>query len=140
MTPLLVDTGAIVAAMDRSSSHHAIAVDALTSPSNDLVTCEPVLAEAGFVLRRGGLGGAVHDLLAGVAQGFYRMPLRLEDRATAVSALMRKYEDRPMSLADACLVDLATELRTGRIATLDSDFRFYRWGRNRSFDLVLDER
>ncbi|MGL4513940.1 MAG: type II toxin-antitoxin system VapC family toxin [Lacipirellulaceae bacterium] len=140
MTLLLVDTGAIVAAMDRSSPRHAVAADALTSLSNDLVTCEPVLTEASFLLQRAGLGAAVYDLLEGVAQGFYRAPLRLADRANAVSTLMRKYDDRPMSLADACLVDLASELRTGRIATLDSDFGFYRWGKNRAFDLVLDPR
>ena len=38
----------------------------------------------------------------------------------------------------ACLVDLATQLKTGRIVTLGSDFRVYRWGRNRPFDLLLD--
>jgi predicted nucleic acid-binding protein len=42
-----------------------------------------------------------------------------------------------MDLADACLVDLATHLRTGRILTFDSDFRIYRWGRNRLFEILL---
>jgi predicted nucleic acid-binding protein len=43
-----------------------------------------------------------------------------------------------MDLADACLVDLATEMGTGRILTLDSDFKIYRWGRNRPFELLLE--
>ncbi len=43
-----------------------------------------------------------------------------------------------MDFADACLVDMANQLHTGLIATLDSDFRVYRWGRNRSFDLLID--
>jgi hypothetical protein len=32
---------------------------------------------------------------------------------------------------------MAGELSAGRILTLDSDFRFYRWGRNRPFELLL---
>jgi predicted nucleic acid-binding protein len=43
-----------------------------------------------------------------------------------------------MSLADACLVQLADSLGTGRILTLDSDFNVYRWRRSRRFELLLD--
>jgi predicted nucleic acid-binding protein len=43
-----------------------------------------------------------------------------------------------MDFADACLVDMASELRCGRVLTLDADFRIYRWGRNRPFELLLD--
>jgi len=35
-------------------------------------------------------------------------------------------------------VDLAASHETGRILTLDRDFTFYRWGRNRPFDLLLE--
>jgi predicted nucleic acid-binding protein len=42
-----------------------------------------------------------------------------------------------MSLADACLVDLAEINQTGQIVTLDADFDVYRWGRNRPFELLL---
>jgi len=38
-----------------------------------------------------------------------------------------------MGLADACLVQMADELGTGEILTLDSDFEIYRWRRNRKF-------
>jgi predicted nucleic acid-binding protein len=51
---------------------------------------------------------------------------------------MRKYADQPMDFADACLVDMANELATGQIFTLDGDFRIYRWGRNRAFELLMD--
>jgi hypothetical protein len=43
-----------------------------------------------------------------------------------------------MSLADACLVDLATQTGSGRILTLDADFGIHRWGRNRPFELLLE--
>jgi predicted nucleic acid-binding protein len=44
-----------------------------------------------------------------------------------------------MDLADACLVDLAEELDTGDILTLDSDFHIYRWSRNRTFHVLIEK-
>jgi len=51
---------------------------------------------------------------------------------------MKRYARVPMDLADACLVALAEVLGTGRILTLDSDFRIYRWRRTRRFDYLID--
>ena len=43
-----------------------------------------------------------------------------------VLALMRKYADVPMSLADACLVRMTELLPDPLVLTTDSDFRVYR--------------
>jgi len=43
-----------------------------------------------------------------------------------MAALMDKYKDRPMDLADASLVATAERLGMRRIFTLDSDFHIYR--------------
>lgn len=52
---------------------------------------------------------------------------------------MRRYRDRPMSLADACLVRLA-ELHSGaKVFTLDSDFRIYRRHGNKTIPLLMPE-
>ena len=51
---------------------------------------------------------------------------------------MKRYARVPMDLADACLVALADALDSGRILTLDSDFRIYRWRRTKPFDLLVD--
>jgi predicted nucleic acid-binding protein len=85
-----------------------------------------------------GIDGASQAILENVAKGIIQVTFAMSDRATEVARLMKKYADVPMDLADACLVDLATETGTGRILTLDSDFRFYRWGRNRQFEILLD--
>ena len=53
-----------------------------------------------------------------------------------VEALLLKYEDQPMSFADACLVRCAEIHDEPRILTFDSDFRVYRWGRNRKFEIL----
>ena len=49
---------------------------------------------------------------------------------------MTKYLDVPMDLADATLVAAAEKLKLKRILTLDSDFRIYRLGGRRSFEVM----
>jgi predicted nucleic acid-binding protein len=50
--------------------------------------------------------------------------------------LLRKYADRPFSLADACLIRCAEVHQEARILTFDADFRVYRWARTRRFELL----
>jgi len=134
--PVLLDTGCIVALLDRSEQHHAQCVDVVGELEAPLVTCEPVLAEACYLLRR--LKGAPAAVLQNVARGIFLVPYRLAENAAAVAKLLIKYADVPMSLADACLVDMASSLQSGRILTLDGDFKVYRWGKNRPFELLLE--
>jgi uncharacterized protein len=49
---------------------------------------------------------------------------------------MRRYRDRPMSFADACLVRMAELHSDSCIWTLDRDFRFYRKNRRQTLSLV----
>jgi predicted nucleic acid-binding protein len=44
----------------------------------------------------------------------------------AVRRLVARYRDRPMSLADACLVRLAELFDEAEVITLDRDFSIYR--------------
>lgn len=132
-----VDAGPIVALLDAEDEHHQQCRKAFEFADGPLVTCEAVVAEACWLLRR--FRGAQHDLLLDITDGRYIVEYNLAGRARQVARLMVKYRDVPMSLADACLVDLAELHGTGRILTLDGDFRVYRWGRNKPFTLLLDE-
>jgi predicted nucleic acid-binding protein len=122
-TPVIVDTGPLVAALHARDRHHEWARETLGRSPRPLLTCEAVAAEASFVSSRtGGNGNAILELVSRTCS----IPLRLEDEWRAVLALMRKYADVPMSLADACLVRLAERHSGSAIATLDQDFRLYR--------------
>jgi predicted nucleic acid-binding protein len=66
-------------------------------------------------------------LSSGIANGVFQTPVRLADQANSIEKLLKKYRNVPMSLADACLVDLADQMNTGQILTLDRDFEIYRW-------------
>ena len=101
-----------------------------------LVTCEAVIAESCYLLRN--LPGAAEAVLENVAAGTFQIPLQLSQSARPIQKIMRKYRDQEIDLADACLIHLASELRTGDILTLDGDFKVYRWGGYKAFrSLVL---
>lgn len=121
---VLVDTGPLVALLDDQESGHAWAVESLGALRAPLLTCEAVLSETAHLVRhvRGG-GGAVMGLLR---QELVVVAFRLQDEVDAVFALMRRYADVPMSLADACLVRMTELYADSVVATLDSDFRIYR--------------
>ena len=133
--PALLDTGVIVALLDRSERHHAGCVATMEGFERPLVTCEAVIAESCYLLR--GLSGAAEMVLQNVERGVFQIPFQLTRSAAPVRSIMRKYRDVPADFADACLIHLAEELNTGDILTLDGDFQLYRWHRNRPFSLLV---
>ena len=88
------------------------------------LSCEPVLTEAAFLLKREGRDTDV--LFALLERGIIRVGLAVEDQQADLRALMRRYRNRPMSLADACLVRLSEMHSAAEVLTLDGDFRIYR--------------
>jgi len=135
--PVLLDTGVIVALLDRSEKRYLDCVQAIHSVEAPLVTCEPVIAEACYLLR--GLPGAAESVIENVAVGNFQLPFQMSREAAGVKQILRKYRDRRIDLADACLIRLADEFETPDILTLDSDFAVYRWGRNKPFHLLPSE-
>lgn len=135
MKPALVDTSYLVSLYDKNDSHHFRCVRVHEVVDRPLITCEAVLTETLHLLRR--IPGTAQAILANVEKGILEIPFELCSRSAAVSAILHKYRDLPASLADACLVQMADELGSGDILTLDSDFRRYRWRRNRSFRLLI---
>ena len=133
MKPVLLDTGVIVASLDRSERFHRKCVEIIAGLASPLVTCEAVIAESCYLLRT--LRGAPEAILANVAEGIFQIPLSLSQSAEQVRRTMHKYRD--VDLADACLIHLATELASGEILTLDRDFEVYRWGRNQAFRMLV---
>lgn len=99
------------------------------------MTCEAVITESCFLLRH--IPGAPEDVLANVQQGIFQLPFRLVINVAAIATSMQKYRDLPISFADACLIQMADELDTGDILTLDSDFEHYRWRKTRHFNLLI---
>ena len=122
--PVLLDTGPIVAYLNRQEYNHAWAQDQWAKLEPPLLTCEAVLTEACFLVSRA--GGEVSGVLDLMGRGVVRVPFRLEEEVKAVAALMARYANVPMSLADACLVRMAEQDGDSVVLTLDRDFKLYR--------------
>ena len=135
MKPVLLDTGVIVALLQRESERHAECVHAVSSISRPLVTCEAVITESCHILRR--FPGAPEAVLANLEQGEFQIPFAVSAALSSVRTIMRRYRDVPASFADACLIHMADELETGDILTLDSDFVTYRWRKTKPFELLI---
>ncbi|MBI4586280.1 MAG: PIN domain-containing protein [Planctomycetes bacterium] len=136
MKSILLDMGCIVALLDRSEEHHRACAEAVAALDGPLITCEAVIAESCHILRH--LQGAPESVVENIERGVFLVPFFIKDSASQVIKLMKKYRNVPMGFADACLVTLADALGTGRILTLDQDFRIYRWGRNRPFEILVE--
>jgi predicted nucleic acid-binding protein len=138
LTAVLLDTGFIVALLDRSERHLKECATAIAEIEAPLLTCEAVVAEACYLLRE--VKNAADAVLKNVETGTFLVPYRVSGKTAALRRLLKNYADVPMDFADACLVDMADEYQTGRILTLDRDFHIYRWGKNHPFDLVVKPR
>jgi uncharacterized protein len=133
--PVLMDTGPLIAYLNPNDMHHAWAVETLSSADLPLFSCEAVIAEAYFLLRRDRLGAdALMQLLE---DGIIQIPFSLNHEVSALRVLMQRYRSVPMSLADACLVRMSELNREAQLFTLDSDFLVYRRDLNAIIPVVM---
>jgi predicted nucleic acid-binding protein len=133
----LLDTGPLVSFLGSGLEHHSWTRDQWKRLSPPLLTCEPVLTEAAFLLGREGRNpDAIFALLE---RGVIRIALSVQDEQADLRALMHRYRNRPMSLADACLVRLAELHADGEVFTLDSDFSIYRRHGNKVIPLLIPD-
>ena len=135
MPAVLVDTGPLVALLDRSDPYHLTCQETLSSLDDSLVTVWPVVTEAMYMLRA--YWQAQEALWEMIEIGVVEiLPLGIDDVAR-MKELMRKYRDLPMDLADAALVRVAERERLRRIFTLDRrDFQIYRPSRIGRFAIL----
>lgn len=138
MTEIISDTGPLVAYLDRSDQDHAWAKEVFMGITRPLLTCEAVIAEALFLLRRGGIGP--DGLLDLIVRGLVVPKFNLAGEIAAIQQLMKTYCNIPMSLADACLVRMSEIHGDSKVMTLDSDFTVYRKSRRKVIPLICPSR
>jgi predicted nucleic acid-binding protein len=122
--PAIVDTGPLVAFFDRSERHHRWVAERIEELEAPLLVCEPVLTEAIYLLGR--YSRAQDALFELLQNGALNIAFQIEEHVGALRKLLRKYGDRPISLADACVVRMAEIHERHAVLTLDSDFTVYR--------------
>jgi len=121
---VLLDTGPLVALLNRRDRYHRWTTEQWADLEPPVLTCEPVLTEACFLLRE--LSGGPAAILELVARGAVKVGYRVEADVEALGKLMTRYAGVPMSLAGACLVLMVEQHPGATVLTLDRDFRVYR--------------
>ena len=124
---LVLDTGPLVAYLDPDERYHGWVCGQMSQIDGPLISCEPVLTEAFFLLRH--YTPQVTALEKLLLDGMIELSFSLNKELRSVIALRRRFREVPMSLADACLVRLSELYPELAVLTLDSDFRVYRKNR-----------
>lgn len=128
----LIDTGAILALLDRDDAWHARVVETLRGTPLPLATSAAVLAELFHMLEPPEHGAAWNLLRSGAVEVLPIGEADLDD----LEALMTKFRDLPMDFADATLVRLARSERLSTVVTVDDDFLVYRIDGRRRFSVL----
>ena len=124
MSVWLIDTGPLVALLVGDDARHDWVVEQLRLAPPTVLTCDAVISEALFLLKREGHN--CDDLFALADTGFLRSGFDFGTEHAAVRKLMRRYSNLPMSFADACLVRMVEKHPGASVWTLDRDFQVYR--------------
>jgi uncharacterized protein len=131
----LLDTGPLVALFVEKDRHHRLCLETFAALSAPLYTCWPVLTEAAWIMRN------QHRPLDRIAEahsaGMFEI-LPLDDGCLVeIAAIMRRYENIGLQLADAALAYLAERENIRTVFTLDRrDFSIIRLKRNRVLRLI----
>ncbi len=139
MNACLLDTGPLVALLDRSEPDHNLVREFMADfRGARLITTGAVITEAFYFLSDVQNGSASLASFLDTSAAEVRDVFSLEALAAAVR-LMTKYADTPMDFPDATLVWIAEQIGTGNILTMDRrGFSSFRFGKNRRFKLLLD--
>jgi predicted nucleic acid-binding protein len=116
---LIIDAGGLYAQADADEPHHADVADLLRSERETLVTTELAVAEADYlILDRLGVDvelAFIEDLAAGT----FVVECLSRDELESARAVVERYRDLRIGLADASLVVLAQRYAATRILTFD---------------------
>lgn len=135
---ILVDTGFFVALANTKDSCHESACLAQEKYAEPLITTWPVITETCHLLLYHLSVDALLAFIKAISQGVCHIHEIKEESFFRIYALMKKYSDLPMDLADASLVILAEELGEDRIFSTDErDFKTYRWKNTKPFKNLL---
>ncbi len=134
---VIADTGALVALIDPDTREHEWACQQIRFLPKPFLTSEAVLTEAAFLLVRDGFDA--DELFTLAESGLISVGIDFNRQRQILRALMRRYRDVPMSLADATLVRLSELHYDSRVFTLDADFRIYRRHGNKVIPVLMPE-
>jgi predicted nucleic acid-binding protein len=140
MKALLVDTGPLVAYLDRTDPAHGNVAQSLGTFRGTLFSTSAVITEAIYLLKDYSQGPR---RLAEFVQAanVHVFEATQAHQLLSAAALIEKYSDTPMDFADATLILLSEEIGVTDIATLDRrGFTTYRTRKGKALRIVTPSR
>ncbi len=138
MTQALLDTGALVALVNRSDRHHCAAAAWFASVRSGLLTTEAVITETAYVLAASPKHqwAALHWVQRARNANLLSIePVADHDR---IAKIIDRYANLPCDYADATLIALAENTGVAAIATIDQrDFSVYRIDGRKRFRILF---
>ncbi len=117
----ILDAGPLIAALNSQDEHHRWACQILAQLGPPFYSCPEAIAEAAAMT---GQPAAIVEMIQ--AEEII-LDFDLTSQAASVLSLLKKYRDRQMDLADACIVRMTELIRDCHVLTLDrADFSVYR--------------
>ena len=134
---IVVDAGGLLAAIDGSQRLHAATAAALRGAGEPRLLSPFVLAELDYLLTTRVSASSARAFLGEVARGAYQLEPFGQDDVEQALAILKRYSDLDLGLADASLVVLAERHATLDLLTLDErHFRAVRGPGGRPFRLL----
>ena len=138
MSRALVDTGAVVALVNRADRHHAAAVDWFQRFRGQLLTTEAVVTEAAYVLAASPAHQRAALLWFERARAAALLKVEPVADYAVLARIIAQYASLPCDYADASLIALAERTGVTAIATIDQrDFSVYRLRGRKHFKILL---
>ncbi|MEQ1824538.1 MAG: PIN domain-containing protein [Pirellula sp.] len=114
---VIVDTGPLVAILDRSDEHHAMCLETLKTVLPPMWTSWPVLTEVAWLLRDHPKG--LQRLWTLVETGFMRIADLPESCLAEIPQIQKRFPTLKLQLADMTLILIAELNERNTIFTLD---------------------
>ena len=131
---VLLDTGPLVAILHRDDRAHQRCIEVFKTFQGVLLSTEPVLTEALYLLR--GVPGGQRACLEFFIRGAAVLVPATRKNLQRCQFLMMRYANVPMDFADATVVALGEEAGVREVFTLDRrGFETYRMEKRQTFRL-----
>lgn len=131
MPSTLVDTGVVIAVLNRGDRRHQEALDLVKAYRGEFLTTWPVIAEACALMSQQRQARVIEWLRVTDTR-----LVSLDDGLEFMQGYMEKYDSLPCDLADASLAYVAARTGVREIWTFDSDFEVYRLPDRSRFKVV----
>jgi predicted nucleic acid-binding protein len=136
---LLIDTGAILAILDKNDRWHAPCLATFLQLRLPALTSEAILTEVLHLVKRSRT--EMETVWKFLRSGAVALATIDHSELPLVHALMSRYRDHPMDFADATLVHLADRESLSVVFTIDrAGFETYRIAGKQRFRIIPTER